>query len=293
MSAKISFAITLSLALLVGCDAHIEKFDDNELYGLVLAKSRATESTVAVEDAATVVDELFGSPNTPRWPNSLAEFGLVDADRLTQAAGAVSSLRDGTHRGLYREHCVVCHALPGSGAGPASLFQNPYPRDFRKGVYKWKSTERSAKPSREDLKRLLVRGVPGTAMPSFAILAEEDLESLIDYVIYLSVRGELERKLIAGAIDELDYGESISDDLRLSTDPESEAGPLVAKWLHEVAESWGNANEAVVVVPAFPTLKGQQLQSSVQRGKDIFHGQIANCVGCHGPSGNGLSLIHI
>ncbi|MDA8746161.1 cytochrome c, partial [Rubripirellula amarantea] len=34
-----------------------------------------------------------------------------------------------------------------------------------------------------------------------------------------------------------------------------------------------------------PTLGGDELASSIQRGEAFFHGQIANCVGCHGQGG--------
>ena len=166
LSSRLLLSLLLAtLAVSVGCDARIEQFEPNRVFSLALAKSRSIATDPATDDVSKTLQSLFGTPNEPKWPQELfvgtdAE-GLVDIERLQRAAGPVSSAQDGTHRGLFREHCVVCHGLEGSGAGPASQFQDPYPRDFRHGVFKWKSTERAAKPSKQDLHRLLTRGVPG------------------------------------------------------------------------------------------------------------------------------------
>lgn len=273
------------LSLLVGCDARVEQFQANDLYALTLAKSRSTPMTAASEDVAEITEQLFGTPNEPRWPEQLG--GVLNQENLLRAAGPVSSERDGTHRGLFREHCVVCHGLQGDGRGPASSFQNPYPRDFRAGVFKWKSTERSQKPTRVDLRQLLEHGIPGTAMPSFSLLAGDDIDALVDYVVYLSVRGEVERGLLAAAL-ELDYGEDRPQaDWRLSLDDENEGGKVVQEVLQDVVGSWQVASADA---PVWIDTQGQESAASIQRGKDIFHGQIANCVGCHGPSGNGNAV---
>jgi mono/diheme cytochrome c family protein len=245
-----------------------------------------------------VIDQLFGSPNQPQWPSErLADpslASLVDVDRLTQAAGPVSSDRQGHNRGLYRKHCVNCHGLSGSGAGPAALFQNPYPRNFRHGVFKWKSTERAAKPTRDDLRRLLRRGIPGTAMPAFELISREDLDSLVDYVIYLSVRGEVERRLIAAAVDELGYEETAPEEaeLRLSSfgsDP-SEAADLVDEIVGKVAASWRDAEQLVVSVSSPPHIKKEELPAALGRGKALFEGEITKCASCHGSGGDGQAI---
>jgi mono/diheme cytochrome c family protein len=183
--------------------------------------------------------------------------------------------------------------LDGSGTGPSSLFQNPYPRDFRHGVFKWKSTERFAKPTRDDLRGVLDRGVAGTAMPSFALIPAEDLEALVDYVIYLSIRGEVERRLVAGAVDELGYEETAPDEAELrlvSATDDTEAADMARDIVDRVAKSWSDADTLVVPVPSPRPLDGQQLAESIERGRELFHGPIANCVGCHGPAGNGMAV---
>jgi len=297
----------LALAVAAGCDSKVETFEANDVYALSLERSRRLPTEAASEDVTRVVDQLFGTPDKPRWPAEMMVTDerkrLVDPGRLARAAGPISSGRDGEHRGLYRENCAVCHGLAGSGTGPTSLIQDPYPRDFRHGVFKWKSTERPAKPTREDLVTLLRRGIHGTAMPSFAPVGPADIETLIDYVIYLSIRGEAERELLAVAMDELGYeDEPPRPELRLtsfspSSDPEpaTEAGEVIAGVLNDITADWVAADERVAEVPPLPSLpfdppdddQAAAYTESVERGRAIFHGQVANCAGCHGPAGSG------
>ena len=265
-----SILILAVLLLMAGCDAPIERFPTNDVYALTLAHSRQTPAAEITAGIPATVTELFGTPDAPRWPDDLATLlPSISPSRLARAAGPVSSRKDGTHVGLFREHCVVCHGLAGSGTGPACQVQNPYPRDFRHGVFKWKSTQRAAKPNRDDLRSLLGRGIPGTAMPSFALIAAEDIEALVDYITYLSIRGEVERRLMTAAVDDPDYL----------------AGPDGARdAVRYVGESW--QHPTAVPVPTPP----ESTAAAIERGKAIFHGSVANCVGCHGPGGNGEAI---
>src|SRR5205807_5778428 len=104
-------------------------------------------------------------------------------------------------RGLYREHCAHCHGITGDGVGPTAAFLNPYPRDYRKGQFKFKSTPAGFKPTHADLKKIVLDGVPGTAMPSFKLLPDLEVEALVEYVRYLSIRGEIERRLLVATGD--------------------------------------------------------------------------------------------
>ena len=182
---------------------------------------------------------------------------------------------------------MTCHGVSGGGNGPASLLQNPYPRDFRPGVFKWKSTVRGAKPTRDDVRAILDHGAPGSAMPSFLRLADDDLNALVDYVIFLSVRGEFERRLISGAVDELGYEdtrpESEASLLALvEGNEETDSFDLALETIDRIANSWVKADDSVIEVPA----QTPNDAASIQRGNKLFHGKIANCVGCHGKNGN-------
>ena len=88
------------------------------------------------QEVANVLGAMFGTPDAPF---ALPETGL-DQSRLDLAAGPAWSDEVGANHGLYRKHCVHCHGITGDGQGPTAQFLNPYPRDYRPGVYKFKST---------------------------------------------------------------------------------------------------------------------------------------------------------
>ncbi len=288
------FVALLLLFPLIGCDSAIDRFPPNDVYALSVSQSRSVGTDLANQHVGKIMTEMFGTPDKPRWP---AEFmadnvakTLIPQDSLDAAAGPIYSDREGNNYGLFNKHCVACHAVEGSGAGPAAVFQNPYPRDFRAGKFKWKSTHRNSKPTRDDLFGLLNRGVPGTGMPSFALIGQGDQTALIDYLIFLAVRGEIERRLMDLAVDELGYDDEAGPpEERLELN--SPAGKkMISSIVNAVVQSWLQADQQVVAVPADRSSDDDSMADSVSRGKDLFHGQIANCVGCHGVGGNGEAV---
>ncbi len=253
------------------------------------------------QEIADVLGALFGTPDEPF---ALSETGL-NAGKLRQSAGPAWSDEEGYNFGLYRKHCVHCHGVTGDGRGPTALFLNPYPRDYRQGVYKFKSTYNPAKPTDDDLHRVLNNGVPGTAMPSFALLPSSEVESLVEYVKYLSYRGQMETKLIAYVFDELgeeeaedEEGNEILDKegepvmRRIPFDPTQNAyqQEAVMELLAEVLEDWDAADEQIIVpdeesIPAADRPL-EEVMASVEKGRGLFYGK-AECTKCHGPTGLG------
>ncbi|WP_233215445.1 c-type cytochrome [Rhodopirellula bahusiensis] len=322
-------AVACCLPVGIGCQDGEMEFESNRVHAMALERSRDVPTETALADVELVLAELFGTPEEPAWPADRLtgeQAELVSLQRLQQASGSVESDAANVHRGLYTEHCVICHGVSGSGTGPASMYQWPYPRDFRAGVFKWKSTQRADKPTRDDLRRLLENGVPGSPMPSFATVSPSDRETLIDYLIYLSIRGEVERQLLALAIDDLGYEETApADDLRLrvtvseeqdpgrnedgeliftdltqsSRDEPADESPVedqpsvptegelaVAEILQEVVGEWMRPQTSPVPTDLFRG-EADELHASIARGSKLFGGQIANCAGCHGPAGQG------
>ncbi len=292
----------------MGCDVPISKFQPNTIYLARLEKSQGAALQPALEDASAAIEDVFGTPDKPLWPefdennNDLKE--LIKLERLRQAAGAVRSDQADQHVGLYREHCVQCHGISGDGLGPTSRFLNPYPRDFRLGKFKFKTTPIGKKPTRADLRRVLTHGLKGTSMPSFRLLKEDELEVLVDYVIYLSVRGQVERHVLTEAAMELDYetGDRLYDRSKRESDPAQFKTQLdrIMKSAVEVAKQWSQADEAVTPVPkppvefplyeSFKTLSDgerDKLSESITRGRKLFQGPIANCASCHGATAMG------
>jgi mono/diheme cytochrome c family protein len=201
------------------------------------------------------------------------------------AAGPVWSDQGGKH-GLYRLHCAHCHGISGDGQGPTAQILNPYPRDYRPGIFKFKSTYTAAEPTDDDLRRIVHDGIPGTAMPSFALLPPDEIDALVEYVKYLSMRGQMETALVNFVAEELDPEEAL--------DPAKDAELreiVVDELLPEVVALWEEAPEQVIVPgdepipPADRTL--EQVAESAAKGRELFYGTRANCIQCHGPTGLG------
>lgn len=307
-----------ALALLVGCGrsdvAHfridLTAFDpaDYSASGDAPAQKKAK----GVLDAATALEAMFGTPDEPYVFDEIAvspqrPYGL-DLEKLRRAAGPVATRPDGVHVGLYRQHCVHCHGITGDGQGPTALFLTPYPRDYRLGKYKFKMTQQAAKPATADLARVLHDGIPGTAMPSFALLPATERDALVEYVKYLTIRGETEAKLLRTVFgDEEDI--ELSHDA-LATELAAIAGTWFAsdaahaKWQAEIAKvERGESGdfEAVKDLIIVPGPSGKlDMQASIARGRMIFMNQITDngkpdgkpikqglCFTCHGPTGMG------
>jgi len=83
---------------------------------------------------------------------------------------------------LYKEYCASCHGLNGDGKGEFSYLLHPKPRDFNDGKFKIRSTPTGYPPLDNDLANTIRNGMPGTAMPSFSFLKDNEIKSLIDIV---------------------------------------------------------------------------------------------------------------
>lgn len=311
LSARVSLVASCIGLFVVGCDAPIDSFQPNSIFARRMELNESIEMAEPLSDTDRLLREWFGTPDQPRWPEFLTEnqsnetrtgeqaLSLVSLDRLQLAAGAVSSDETGSHTGLYREHCVVCHGITGNGLGPSAALLSPYPRDFRMGKVKFKSTPIGEKPTREDLRKTLQRGIVGTSMPAFGLLAEEELESLVDYLIYLSFRGELERKLLLEAAVELDLedGQRVYDSSLKERDAEKFAERMGSLKSVAIAlqNEWLEAEEKQLQVEGppdgFPIVgrspDTQSLEQSIANGKKLFQGNVASCSFCHGANAQG------
>ena len=263
----LSRPLILLLGLVIacgGCDAETH-FEPN---GVLRTSNRLTAEQGASIDR--VLAELFGTPSEPQLPETITTLDLA---ALAQAAGPVISYKPGVTQGLFRRHCARCHGVTGDGRGPSAYYQHPYPRDFRHGVFKWKSTYRDAPPTDADLLAVLERGVPGTAMPSFQLLTSEERDMLRQYVVYLAMRGQLERELVWFVAEELGPGEPL---------PEDEALLIAQELLGPIVTTWAKAAENVVAMEMPVSTTG-----SIQLGYQLYHSERSGCAKCHGVEGQG------
>jgi mono/diheme cytochrome c family protein len=294
----VSLLAAALVAAIVGCGASPEP--QFRLNGLQLTSNEIHPEYAA--EIATVLDALFGTPDQPVAPPG---SNLMQS-RLNLAAGPSWTGPDDVTHGLYRRHCVHCHGISGDGRGPTAAFLDPYPRDYRKGVFKFKSTYLAEKPTDEDLVRILHNGVPGTSMPSFSLLPQPEVEALVEYVKYLAIRGEMETALVAYVSSELgEYeeedaeGNPVKDEdgnpkiVRPPLDPSQNAdqAEAILADLTTIVESWQAARAQVIVPVAEETPKEdrspEEIAASIAAGRELFFGTKANCLKCHGPTGLG------
>lgn len=189
---------------------------------------------------------------------SLSAMKLLDPSRTTSARMARGAK-------VYFSQCLRCHGEDGDGQGPAAPYLDPKPRDFRKGLFKFTSTEYGQKPLRDDLIQTVRRGAVGSSMPSFDMLAKEDVEAVVDYVLALSNRGELEARLIY----EIEQGGELDN-------------AVVQQAIDSIVTSWREAESKVVS----PLVRRPPLDlAAAERGRKEFVEQ--GCVKCHGEDGRG------
>ena len=229
------------------------------------------------QDIADAVEAMFGTPDQPVVLKELADIGIKE-ENIRWAAGPVRTDEDHVERGLYRKHCSHCHGVTGDGAGPTAAFLNPYPRDFRKGVFKFKTTVPNSPPSKADLARILEEGIPGTAMPSFKVLlTKKEAEAILDYVRYLSIRGQTESRLIV---------QSQQESLETTRDV------LIGDMLMPAVGRW----KEPTLVKVDPPKEEVSHEASVKLGRALFYGEGGKleCVKCHGNAamGDGGQVIY-
>ena len=85
---------------------------------------------------------------------------------------------------LYSQHCAQCHGERGDGRGLTPL--DPPARHFGADPFKFGTTSNRLSPTDADLMRLVRNGIPGSAMPSFAQLSEEERRAIVGHVRLLT-----------------------------------------------------------------------------------------------------------
>jgi mono/diheme cytochrome c family protein len=170
---------------------------------------------------------------------------------------------------LYTKYCVQCHGVNGDGNGAVAQYMNPRPRNYTRGIFKFTSTPIGSKPRRADLITTLKRGITGTSMPAFDRFSKEELEAVVEYVLVLTLRGELERELAA----------FVSEEEELPGDE------ILKEIIADILEPWETASSQIVMpVSDMPPMT----EESVKLGRAIFMERACNK--CHGPYGRGGSM---
>jgi mono/diheme cytochrome c family protein len=180
-----------------------------------------------------------------------AQVAPPSKDAGALRAGGVAE-REQLDRGaaLFAVHCAGCHGERGRGDGPAAHLLAPRARDLGSGRFRIVSTENSV-PSDADLFATLRRGMPGSAMPSFAWMSDDDTGALVAVVRELMIE-EFARDL--EAVESAEGRRLLPEEAVAQAREQLTAG-------------------SAVPVPA-PTASGRALYER-------------DCASCHGPDGRG------
>jgi mono/diheme cytochrome c family protein/thiol-disulfide isomerase/thioredoxin len=143
--------------------SHSRVFFGAQIVGAVLIGLVALTASAALAWTLRGWREREGPP-----AGSLAgpASGQVDREAVVRNAGRLA----------YQVHCVRCHGAEGHGDGSDAERLNPPPRDFAAGQWRLAPTD-------ENLRQVIVAGIPGTAMPGWGdSLSRHELEGLIAHV---------------------------------------------------------------------------------------------------------------
>ncbi|MEZ6136770.1 MAG: c-type cytochrome [Pirellulaceae bacterium] len=82
---------------------------------------------------------------------------------------------------LYLSKCASCHGSDGLGDGLAARFLYPRPRNLQAEPLRIAST-RNAIASDQDIAQVIRRGLPGTSMPAFPDLKDDEVAMLVETI---------------------------------------------------------------------------------------------------------------
>ncbi|MFQ5804514.1 MAG: c-type cytochrome [Candidatus Methylomirabilales bacterium] len=134
-----------------------------------------------------------------RWVLVCVGFSVAVYTGVGLAAGATSRqgqldpkrLEEG--RLVFEQNCAICHGPLGDGRGMAGMMVRTKPRDFRPGIFKFRSTSTGSLPTDEDLFETISRGLRGTGMIGQDDLPESERRAVVEYLKTFSERFQQEK----------------------------------------------------------------------------------------------------
>ncbi len=223
------------------------------------------EASQQVQNLAPALATQVSAAVQARSGTVLLPKMLTDAEPKSERDKFARELTLKHGQEVYMKRCVQCHGVSGDGNGPVAKNLYPRPRDYRRGIFKFTSTPYGGRPRREDLIATLYRGIIGTSMPSFRLLPKKDIEAVVDYVLVLAQRGELEYQLAS----EADASEELIEE-------------DIPDFVQDVGNHWKEA-AASLTQPLTP--EPQLTPERVALGREAFLSK--GCSKCHGEDGRG------
>ncbi len=161
---RILFASFLTVLLAGGAVALTFAFRSPEATPKVFSPQEYREEEIAYRSSAG------GQELTVRWEPDVAK---VEQGRV-----------------LYGLRCATCHGASGDGNPITPEGLSVDPRDFtgrshslKKVVFKFNTSDRPDMLALdEDLKKTIREGLPGTPMPGYPTLSDEEMDALLEYI---------------------------------------------------------------------------------------------------------------
>lgn len=166
----------------------------------------------------------------------------------------------------FRQYCGSCHGNTGDGQGEAGRYLYPKPRDLLNGTLRF-ATSSNMIASADDIKLVLLNGVPNTSMQSWKQLSDGLLDRLVAEVQQMQTIGARQRVMRVLKEDGLlvDNGNLNSAGQQAVIDYMTQQTVATQRW---VAPPGLSSNDSVL-----------------EDGRKLYLKQ--NCHKCHGDQGEG------
>ena len=152
------------------------------------------------------------TPVAPAGPED-GESSLADRVSALEAQLAQERREAAIQRGavIHARACVACHGRDGGGDGPGAAELDPWPREFKSGKYRIRSTHSGEAPRRADIEGAIRRGMPGSSMPAFeGLLSDEDIAAVVSFILDLGPSSLAGREAEALSIPEFPAADASS-----------------------------------------------------------------------------------
>ena len=167
---------------------------------------------------------------------------------------------------LYTINCASCHGPDGTGNGPRAAGLNPPPRNYKTETFKFGNDVAS-------IHNTLLKGSPGTSMPSFSLLPARDVWAMVHYVRTMIPNPTPTDDAIVAKLPEAPAG-AAADAGAVATDTAAASRIPIALAMQQITKSGYYADKPARHIDETST------------GAQIY---LARCANCHGAQGEGLA----
>lgn len=216
------------------------------------------------------------------WSEPTREIELLKAGDTVDPTGITvqttvgpmsASARAG--QAVYETWCIGCHGPSGGGDGPSASALHPKPRNFQTGLFKFITSQPNTLPRHEDLMKTVTMGLPGSSMPSFRLLPEQDRRDVVEFILH-QARNARRWKLLKAFVEE-----GIED-----ADEEDKFTKELYDEILEDNASLLKPKEAKAFFPETPEPAVDE--DGLVQGYVKF---MSYCNSCHGDHGEGLPML--